>query len=223
MKPGWIAFGIVAAAAGVGAGAPALAKRMSFFRVRRVEFVGLRYAAPAELLPALRIPASMSVFDDTRSIAARARAIRGVARVTVGRRLPGTLRIEVDEMAAVAVTPVGDAMRLLDARGRLLPFDPARSGADLPVAETVDAVVARLLARVQEFDPTLFERVATARREQQDVVLDVGGKSLRFRPDASAEDMRLVTAVEDKLSSTGRSYRELDGRFAGQVIVRGGA
>lgn len=223
MKRGWYALGLAAAALVIGLGSPALARRMSFFRVRRVEFAGLRYAAPDEVLAALRIPPKLSVFDDLRPIEARANAIRGVARATVRRRLPGTIRVDVDEMAAVAVTPVADAMRLLDARGRILPFDPARTGPDLPVAETADAAVAHLLGRVQEFDPTLFERVATARREQRDVVLDVGGRSLRFRPDASAEDMRLVTAVEDRLARTGRTYRELDGRFTGQVIVRGGA
>ena len=144
-------------------------------------------------------------------------------RARVGRRLPATLRVELEEREPVALTPTAAAMRLIDARGRLLPFDPARSAPDLPVAETPDALVAQLLSRVQELDPELFERVATARREQDDVVLDVGGTSLRFRPDASLEDMHLVTAVEAQLAREGKRYRELDGRFAGKVIVRGGA
>ena len=55
------------------------------------------------------------------------------------------------------------------------------------------------------------------------MVVEVGGKALRFRPDASQEDMELVTEVEAQLAREGRKYRELDGRFAGQVIVRGRA
>jgi hypothetical protein len=35
--------------------------------------------------------------------------------------------------------------------------------------------------------------------------------------------MQLVTAVEAQLAREGRSWKELDGRFAGQVIVRGRA
>jgi cell division septal protein FtsQ len=223
VKPGWYALGALGLGLVVWFGAGPLARRMSFFQVRRVEFAGLRYGSPRSTLAALRIPRSLSIFDDLKPIERRAKALPGVDRARVGRRLPATLRVELEEREPVALTPSAAAMRLIDARGRLLPFDPARSAPDLPIAETPDALVARLLSRVQEFDPELFERVASARRDQDDVVLDVGGKSLRFRPDASLEDMHLVTAVEAQLAREGKSYRELDGRFAGQVIVRGGA
>jgi hypothetical protein len=36
----------------------------------------------------------------------------------------------------------------------------------------------------------------------------------------TAEDIRAVMAVAQDLARQGRNYRELDGRFAGQVIVR---
>lgn len=221
------AAGTIAAALLIWFGGPALGRRMSFFRVRRVELVGLRYGEPKQVLSLLRVPRDLSVFDDLRSIERRARALPGVRTASVGRGLPATLRVTLEEMTPVAVTPVGEGMRLLDARGRLLPFDPSRSAPDLPVAESADAGVTGLLARVADFDPELFAKVASARREAQDVVLDValddGAKSLRFRPDASAEEMLAVMAVAEKLARTGRKYRELDGRFAGQVIVRGGA
>ena len=226
VKPGWYVLGAVALAAAAWFGTKPLARRMSFFRVRRVEFVGLRFGSPPATLAALRIPRSLSVFDDLRPIERRALALPGVNRARVGRRLPATLRIELEERQPVALAPgVGEdgTMRLIDARGRPLPFDPARSAPDLPVAESADPLIGRLLARMQTLDPALFERVATARREQDDVVLEVNGRTLRFRPDASQEDMHLVTAVEAQLAREGRTYRELDGRFAGQVIVRGGA
>ena len=223
VKPGWYALGALGLGVAVWFGAGPLARRMSFFQVRRVEFAGLRYGSPRATLAALRIPRSLSIFDDLKPIERRAKALPGVDRARVARRLPATLRVVLEEREPVALTPGATALRLIDARGRLLPFDPARSAPDLPIAETPDALVARLLSRVQEFDPELFERVASARRDQDDVVLDMGGKILRFRPDASLEDMHLVTAVEAQLAREGKSYRELDGRFAGQVIVRGGA
>ena len=223
LKRGWYMLGIVALALVARFGTVPLARRMSFFRVRRVEFVGLRFGAPGPTLAALRIPRALSVFDDLAPIERRAKALPGVNRARVGRRLPATLRIELEERGPVALAPGDDALRLIDARGRALPFDPARSAPDLPVVEVADARVAQLLGRMQALDPELYERVATARREADDVVVDVGGRALRFRPDASQEDMQLVTEVEAQLAREGHSYRELDGRFAGQVIVRGRA
>lgn len=223
LKPGWYVVGALVLALALRFGTVPLARRMSFFRVRRVELVGLRFGVPGSTLAALRIPARLSVFDDLRPIQRRAAALPGVNRARVGRRLPATLRVELEERAPVAVAPGDDAMRLIDARGRILPFDPARSAPDLPVIELADARVAQLLGRMQALDPALYERVATARREADDVVVEVGGKALRFRPDASQEDMELVTEVEAQLAREGRKYRELDGRFAGQVIVRGRA
>jgi hypothetical protein len=80
--------------------------------------------------------------------------------------------------------------------------------------------VAKLLDRVREVDPDLFARVVAAARVRDDVVLDLGGRRLWLRPDASAEVMRAVMAVERDLGRRGRGWAELDGRFAGQVVVR---
>jgi cell division protein FtsQ len=223
LKPGWYVLGALGLVLALRFGTTPLARRMSFFRVRRVELVGLRYGAPSPTLAALRIPRSLSTFDDLSAIARRARALPGVARAEVSRRLPATHRVELEERIPVAVAPGQGAMRLIDARGRVLPFDPARSAPDLPVAESADPLVGQLLGRVQTLDPALFDRVSAARRDEDDVVLEVNGRSFRFRPDASQEEMQLVTAVEAQLAREGRSWKELDGRFAGQVIVRGRA
>ena len=83
-----------------------------------------------------------------------------------------------------------------------------------------DAVVTGVLARVRDSDPDLFARIGAAWRVGPDVVLEVGGRRLWFGAQVSAEDIRAVTAVEQALARSGRPYQELDGRFAGQVIVR---
>ncbi|MEO8227624.1 MAG: FtsQ-type POTRA domain-containing protein [Gemmatimonadota bacterium] len=223
LKPGWYVLGSIALVLAVWFGAPAAGRRMSFFRVRRIEFSGLQYGAPGDMLARLRIPERLSVFDDFDPVARRAAGLPGVRKASVSRRFPATLRIEISEAEPVAVTPRGDGLRLMDEQGRVLPFDPSRSAPDLPVAAAPDSAVGKLLGRVQDFDPTLFAQVSTAWREQDDIVLEVGGRRLMFRPDATAEEMRAVTAVSEDLARRGRSYRELDGRFAGQVIVRGGA
>ncbi len=223
LKPGWYVLAAIGLALLAWSGGPALGRRMSFFRVRRVELVGLRYGTVAATLAGLRLPSRFSAFDDLRPIARRAAALPGVRHAEVSRRLPATLRVELEEAVPVALAPRGDSLTLIDARGRVLPFDPLHSAPDLPVAQTADSLVARLLGRMQDFNPTLFAIVVAAHREQDDVVLNVGGPGLRLRPDASPEEMRAVKAVVDELARKGRRYRELDGRFAGQVILRGGA
>jgi hypothetical protein len=111
-------------------------------------------------------------------------------------------------------------MALLDSSGSVLPFDPAATAPDLPIAATADRGLARVLARVQAHHPGLFGRIDAARRVQGDVVLEFDGRRLWFSPEVSAEDIRAVMAVAEDLARLGRNYAELDGRFAGQVIVR---
>ena len=114
-------------------------------------------------------------------------------------------------------------MAVLDSSGNVLPFDPAASAPDLPVAATADPRVARVLATVQAHEPALFARIRTAWRVREDVLLDVDGRRLWFSPAVTAEDIRAVMAVAQDLARQGRTYQELDGRYAGQVVVRAGA
>jgi hypothetical protein len=58
---------------------------------------------------------------------------------------------------------------------------------------------------------------------RDDVLLDVDGRRFWFGPAVTAEDIRAVMAVARDLARQGRNYQELDGRYAGQVIVRAGA
>lgn len=83
-------------------------------------------------------------------------------------------------------------------------------------------MVASVLAKVHDYAPDLFARVSQGWRVGPDVVLEVEGRRLWFGSQVSAEDIRAVTAVEQSLVRQGRPFQELDGRYDGQVIVRGG-
>lgn len=222
MKPGWKWLGGAVLVIAIAVGTPLVGRRLAFFRVRRVEVVGVRNLSPRAVLAALRLARKASVFDDTRPLARRVAALGGVTAARVRRRLPGALRVEVDETLPVALTPRGQGMALVDARGRLLPFDPSRAAPDLPVVASADSGLAALLARMQEGNAALFAQVSAAWRAGDDVVLEAGGRRLWFRPDATSEEMHAVMAVAQDLARKGRSYAELDGRFAGQVVVRWG-
>lgn len=222
-RPGWRIVGAIALALLLWFGAPRLLRRLEFFRVRRVELVGVRYLAPQVITDQLRIPDRLNVFDDLSALQRRAAKIAGTQNVTIGRRLPGTLRIVVDETAPVALVPRNGRLALMDTAGRVLPFDPAISAPDLPLADGPSAPVASLLGRVRDADPALFARILAARGGPNAVELDLGGQRLLFRPEASVEVIRTVMLVAQDCARTRRPWRELDGRFAGMVIVRRGA
>src|SRR5690606_1428513 len=114
MKRRWWVAGTAVLGAALWLGLPELARKMEFFRVRRVEFIGVRYLAPETALEALELPALLNVFDDLEPFAERARGIPGVAAAEARRRLPGTLLIELVELPPVA---------MIHRRGRLVLMD----------------------------------------------------------------------------------------------------
>jgi POTRA domain, FtsQ-type len=221
LSPGKKLLGAAGLCAAAWLGAPPLLRELEFFRVRQVEITGLQYLEPSKVIAALRLSPEASVFDDPAPLARRVLSLPGITSAEVGRHVPGTLLIEVNEAVPVALALRGDFLTMVDAGGRLLPFDPAASAPDLPLAAAADGVVARVLGVVRDSDLSLFGRIDAAWRVGPDVVLEVEGRRLWFGTRVSAEDIRAVMAVAQALTRQGRTYQELDGRFAGQVIVRG--
>lgn len=214
-------LGALALAALLWFGVPAAGRHLAFFRVRRVEFHGITHLTPERLMPAIKLAEDASIFESLDGIEERLLKIPGVLGATVRRRIPGTLRVDIDEARPVALAPSRDGgMTLVDERGRALPFDPTVSAPDLPIMARPDSQVAGVLARVREVDPGLFARVTSAAKNQKDVVLQVDSQRYWFRPNASAEAILAVTAVAADLARKQWDYAELDGRFADQVIVR---
>ena len=204
---------------------PRVAARLPVFRLRQVELVGVRHIAPEAVLAALRLPRDASVFTDTRLLADRVRGVGGVADVHVTRALPGTLRVLVTEVEPTAFV-AGPHGRLapVDAKGQPLPFEPGRGPLDLPIAASDDSGLIGVLAVVQSADPSLYAQVTSAHTlEEGDVVLELGTRDVLLRRDAETADVQAVELVARDLEARGRPYTELDARFAGQVVVRGGA
>lgn len=211
--------------------APVLLRQMAFFRVRQVEIVGMRYLDASVILDALRLAPGASVFDDTQVLTARVRALPGVADAAVVRRPPGSLKVIVREIEPVAlVADARGALTVVDAEGRVLPFDPSRpgpaggGGLDLPIVRSADSAVVSVLARVQALEPALFQDIDAARRGAgalpREVVLELGSHRVLLAADAGAEAIQAVVLVAKDLAARARPYAELDGRYAGQVVVR---
>lgn len=224
-KPGWRIVGGLLLALLLWFGGPRLLRGLAFFKVSKVEVRGLRNLRPEEIVNALPVPAGMSIFDDLGPVRQAADSFKGLERVRVGRRLPGTIVVTVDEAEPVALVMRRGKLALVSEAGLVLPFDPTVGAPDLPVIREADSLVAGLLARVRDADATFFASVTEGWRSGDDVVLEVDGQRYLFRPDAPAEVIRAVMAVAQDLAKTrkGRRWAELDGRFAGQVVVRWGS
>jgi cell division protein FtsQ len=220
VKRGWVVLGGVAAMAAVLAIAPGQLRRLEFFRVRRVEVTGARYVTGAQVAALLGLPATASLFDDTDPLARKLVRMRGVREARISRRWPGTLVVRLTEADPVGLARTDSGLVLIDDRGRVLPFDPVRAPADLPLAPA-DPVVAGLMGRLREWEPGLFAEVEAAARANGDVALQVGDRRLLLRGDASRETFRALAAVMGDLGRKGKRYRELDARYTDRVYVRG--
>jgi cell division protein FtsQ len=194
---------------------------LGVFRLRRIELVGVRHLAPDAVIAALRLGPDASVFADRALLADRVRGLAGVVEARVERRFPATLLVVVREAEPVALVPGPRGLLVIDGRGRTLPFDPARSALDLPLARTGDSGVAAVLAMIRAVDAALFRDVLSARvTERGDVALELESRRVLFRRDAGPEDIRAVMLVAQDLAARGRPYAELDARYGGQVVVR---
>jgi cell division septal protein FtsQ len=206
--------------------APTVLRHLAFFRVRQVEVVGVKNLDPDAVLAALRLAPRASVFDDTRLLADRVRGLAGVADARVARRLPAALQVIVQEVEPVALVPGAGGLVAVDAAGRPLPFDPAHAasggGLDLPIAQVADSGIVQVLARIQAFDPVLFQAIDAARRfgARGDVLLELGSHRVLLARDAGPEVVQAVVLVARDLAAKARRYAELDARYAGQVVVR---
>src|SRR6185436_14776339 len=164
MKRGWWIALAAMALLGLGLSTPLLLRHISFFRVRRVELVGVRYLAPDSVLAALKLRPRQNIFEDNAEIARRAESLAGVVTASVDRKLPGTLRVSILERIPVAFTPGTDRLVAVDGDGRPLPYNPAATGLDLPLVPRADSILVRTLAAIRLNDSALFQDVRSEER-----------------------------------------------------------
>ncbi|HEX7668280.1 MAG TPA: FtsQ-type POTRA domain-containing protein [Polyangiaceae bacterium] len=104
------------------------------FAIRQFAVKGNRHHGAAELSKIAGIERGQNLFSvDTRAAEARLLENPWVRQAKVGRELPGTLRVEVVERDAVAVTTLEDSLYLVTPEGE--PFKAVEPGdpSDLPI------------------------------------------------------------------------------------------
>jgi cell division protein FtsQ len=199
----------------------ALLREMDFFRVRRVEIEGARYAAPDEIVSRLRVDTTASVWDDVTPLEARVREHPQVRDARIRRKLPGTLVVVVTENPPVALVSTAKGLEVTDATGRALPVDPTTIDVDLPVLVRRDTLLLRLLGAMRAEDPALFARVSEAGRNPRgDVVLVLPEHRVLAGADVTVQRLADLLPVELDLARRALRVAELDLRFRDQVVAR---
>lgn len=216
-----VAASIAVLALGAPFWAPLLLRHLSFFRVRRVEIVGARYVPVSDILERLHVDTTASVWDPTQPLVARLASHPQLRHVTVRRKLPGTLVVEVEENPPVALVPGDDGFRAYDARGVALPMDLARTPVDAPVLARRDVGVLQMLGALRKEAPAIYDRVSELRvTGAEELVLDLSGTPVRAMRNVTAARLADVEPVEEDLARRGLHAAEIDLRYRDQVIAR---
>lgn len=205
---------------------PPVLGSLDFFRVRRVEVRGTRYASADEIVSRLRIDSTASVWDKVEPLEERVRQHPSVGDVHIGRRLPGTLVVQVTENQPVALVQAGGAtggLVAVDKSGRTLPIDPTVVDVDLPVLLQRDTLALRLLAEIREALPGLFARIGDVSRTGGALAIRLTAPVARVviaSADLSVERLAEIIPVEADLARRGAAATELDLRYRDQVVAR---
>jgi cell division protein FtsQ len=202
---------------------PRVLSTLDFFRVRKVEVLGLRYTPPGEVLDRLHVDTTRSVWEPLEPLVARVAAHPQVERVVVSRKLPGTLVVEVTERRPVALVQTGATLRAVDERGVALPLDPSRTPVDAPIvtAPARETGVYHLLGAMQRESPRLYARVSAVRMTGGgEMLLQLAGLPVRTMTTVTLARLGDIEPVERDLARRQLRAAELDLRFRDQVIAR---
>lgn len=231
-----IVFGLAALGTGIAASAPYLLRRVDAFRVRTVEVRGTRLLAPHDALRLSGIDSTSNVFDDFEPVRRALEQHPLVAAVRIQPRMPGTVRIYIDEADPVAFVATPE-LQPVDRSGRLLPVKPGLAPLDLPVitprsmpnegrvVEPEALSVLVTLDHIRRAEPMLYDWISEAAPARG------GGLRLSLRsPEGSSafvsSDVRNLRLKELRLALADLSARgelnrlsRVDARWSGQIVV----
>ena len=212
---------------------PRVLRTVPAFRVATIEVTGRRFVTEDEAVALAAISPHASVWDDHRAAADRLRAHPLVQEVEIRRSGHDGLQIRLREVRAVALVPT-PTLSVVDARGDVLPVDPARHGIDLPILQGARIEAGRVadedsrrvlaaLGRLGELSQDFVDRISEVRRVPEDAVelllLD-GSHADRIVLPVENADVAFLR-VEDALrrcEGQGR-IESADARFRGQVVI----
>ena len=227
-------LGGVALAALLAWGGFLLVAASPLFRVDHVEVTGLGYLTRDEVRSAAGLDIATSVWAREESLLDGLVAHPLVESARVTRKLPRTLLFEIDEAEPVGLIAL-PLVVAVNRHGNVLEIDPGEPVLDLPLlrvsTERAGALwgarlLAREVARMAEVAPELFAVISEARIDDDHVALLLGDSALRvlYHPPITEARLRdAIIAMNDAVARFPDDVpREVDLRFADQVVVRTG-
>lgn len=202
---------------------PRLLSYAAYFHVQTIDVRGVRYAEPEELIAALKIDSSTSVWASRRDLVQRVRAHPLVEGAEIERRLPNTLVVYVRERLPVALAADADTLTPVDVSGRVLPVNPALSLVDVPVLLTAaarDTAILRVLDGVRTTLPQLWDRLSAVSYDSTSgLQLHLQALVIRTRADVTVARLADIFPVEADLAQRRKTAAVIDLRFRDQVLV----
>jgi cell division septal protein FtsQ len=129
--------------------------------------------------------------------------------------------VEITERVPVALVQANGGFRVYDARGVLLPIDPAGVTVDVPVLMERDTALLRLLGAIRAGMPALYARVSSVRRVgRNELLLQLKTGPVRAMQDVTLDRLAEIDAVEADLARRQARVTEIDLRYRDQVIAR---
>jgi cell division protein FtsQ len=198
-----------------GAGAGWAATRSPLLDIDHVVVDGASHTGTGTAARAIGVDPGQPMLDvDGGAVARRLRALPWVRSVSVRKDWPGTLRVELVERSAVAVTPnVSGGWALVDGSGRVLSWSAAPPPGTLVVAgfppagapgSTLPLAADGLLAVVQGLPVGLRPKVTTVVVDPAGINLGLatGGTVRLGAPEDLAEKLRAAAMVLDGVDTT---------------------
>jgi hypothetical protein len=238
----WLTFvfmlALAVALGGVVSRVPKALAEVEAFRVEEVRLRGARFLTHEEVVKVLDLSDRASVWDDTELLEARLEEHPLVKEITIHRRFPSALLLQVVEREPVALFP-NPTLDPVDESGRILPIDPALHKLDLPLmgsageegTGSLTPVGLRLLAgeisRLAQGDSEFHSRISDfALYPRGDVRARIWDPpvTLHFLPGLSSRQIQVGLRVlrDAQARFDERDVMELDLRFDDQVVVRFG-
>lgn len=200
---------------------PQTLAKLDYFHVRKVEFEGVRFTNPSELVAKLALDSTASIWDDLDTYAARIATHPMVKSVDVTRTMPSTVVVSIVERMPVALVSEKGELVPVGASGQPLPIDPAHKAIDVPIVATPDTGMLRFLDALREDDPRMYARVIEMKRvNKREFWLQLKGIVVRTRDDVTVDRLGDILRVEETLAQQNQHVVELDLRFQDQVIAR---
>lgn len=238
----WLTFVFVLALAvalgGIVSRVPEALVEVEAFKVTEVRLRGARFLTHDDVVKVLDLSQGASVWDDTKVLEARVQAHPLVDDVTIHRRFPSALLVQVVEREPVALFP-NPTLEPVDESGRILPIDPAFHKLDLPIIASagddgpgsLTPAGLRLLAgevlRLAQADPEFHSRIsdlALYPRGDMRVRISDSPVTFQFRPGLASgriqAGLRVLSDAQARFD--GGEVVEVDLRFEDQVVVRFG-